>query len=236
MNYLFRGECINYEFCGGKLHTILFLHGWGGNKFSFAKTMELFKKNFNVLSLTMPTTSPTNLVWNLHLFAELVENLLMLHNIQICFVVCHSFGFRVASLMKKNLIKAIVVTGGAGLRTKNIFARIERENKTILSRNSKFKALHQNLASMDYVSLSKINQQTFKNIVNLNTLPCTKFNCPILLFWGKNDTETPLWIAKKVQKINKCKLIVTKGNHFAYLQQNALFNNALLGFFNDIVN
>ena len=54
----------------------------------------------------------------------------------------------------------------------------------------------------------------------------------MLLFWGKNDTETPLFIAKKLKKLNRCNLIVTNGNHFAYLQQSGLFNNLAIRFLN----
>ena len=64
----------------------------------------------------------------------------------------------------------------------------------------------------------------------MNTKKLIKFNFPILLFWGKFDTETPVWIAKNLKKKNHAKLIVVKSNHFAYLNENSYFNNQVLGF------
>mgnify|MGYP003318850578 CR=1 FL=1 len=77
MNYLFKNEIINYDFFNNKKsETILFLHGWGGNKFSFQQTINLLKNQYNILSLTMPTTNPTTSVWNMFDYVELIENIL----------------------------------------------------------------------------------------------------------------------------------------------------------------
>lgn len=232
MNFLFNGESINYDYICGKQNTILFLHGWGGNKHSFKSLISLCKNKFNIIAITLPTTKETNKVWSVPLYATAVESILKSHNITSCDVVCHSFGFRVASLMNKKLINKLIVTGGAGIKSKCIFRRILLENKVILNKNPRFNGKWLNIANNDYLSLSSTNKQSFKNIVNLNTVLCSKFNCKMLLFWGKNDTDTPLFIAKKLKRINKCNLIVTNGNHFAYLQQSALFNNLAIRFLN----
>ena len=97
MNFLFKGEIINYDFFLAdnendehlesknlknvllnfnknnlKNETIVFLHGWGGNKNSFRSTTNLLKHNFNILTITMPTIKPTNLSWTLLDFANLI--------------------------------------------------------------------------------------------------------------------------------------------------------------------
>ena len=46
MNFLFKNEIIDYEFTKHKdSETVLFLHGWGGNKFSFQQTIQHFNDN-----------------------------------------------------------------------------------------------------------------------------------------------------------------------------------------------
>ena len=77
MRYLFKNEIIDYDFFNNTSNqTILFLHGWGGDKFSFSQTINLLKNQFNILTLTMPTTKSTLSVWNMFDYVEMVENLL----------------------------------------------------------------------------------------------------------------------------------------------------------------
>ena len=226
MNVIFHGEIVEYDFIDNKRDkTILFLHGWGGNKNSFIQTQNLLKNDFNIFSLTMPTIEPTNLSWNLFDYQNLILSILKIYNIENVIIICHSFGFRVACLLKDFVtIKAIVVTGGAGLKDNNFLKRISRNQNKILYNNKRFKFLHNDLMSRDYKSLPIINKISFKNIVNFNSKNLSKFDCPLLLFWGKNDKETKLKFAKYLYKKNRAKLIVTKGDHFTYLTDNALFN------------
>ena len=104
MKYLFKNEVVDYDFWFlRKEKTILFLHGWGGNKFSFSQTINLLKKQYNVLSITIPTILPTTCMWNMFDHVKLIENILSLHNIKNPTIVCHSFGFRVAILLNKKI-------------------------------------------------------------------------------------------------------------------------------------
>lgn len=239
--FIFHGELIEYDFfkTNNQTDCILFLHGWGGNKNSFASTINLLKSKQNCLAVTLPTIKQTNLVWSLFDYTNCVLNLLKSFGIKRIKIVCHSFGFRVATLLtfltKQNKllqIKKIVVTGGAGAKNFNIFKKINQNTNICLLKHNKNKILFKKLVSTDYSSLCETNKKTFKNIVNFNTKNLLKFDFPILLFWGKYDKETPVWIAKKIKKINKknSTLIITKCNHFAYLKQNAYFNNLVVNF------
>lgn len=232
MNIIFKQEVIEYEFLDSKKeNTILFLHGWGGNLHSFDKTKNLLKSKFNILSLTLPTTQPTSEIWDLCDYVNLVKTIIVSHDIFSPIIICHSFGFRIATILDKILqIEKIVVIGGAGPKKIGILKKIDQNNTKIISRNKNFQKNFKNLVSADYLSLSPINKETFKNIVNFNTIKLLKFHCPILCFWGENDHETPIWIAKKISKINHSKLIKTDSDHFAYLKKSELFNNSVLEF------
>ncbi len=232
MIYLYKQELIDYDFFDNKSkNTILFLHGWGGNKYSFDDSINLLKNKFNILRITLPTTDPTNSSWTLLDYTEIVELILHLLNIKKVIIICHSFGFRICSILNNKIdIEKLVVTGGAGLKKSNIFLRTIKQNNKILLSQSKYKYLYKKIASSDYRDLSKNNKITFKNIVNFNSKNFIKFACPILLFWGKNDKETPIWMAKVITKKNNAKLITTDGNHFTYLYESALFKNKILEF------
>ena len=104
MKYLFKNEVVDYDFFNTQnKDTILFLHGWGGNKFSFLQTINLLKNKFNILSVTMPTIQPTTSVWNLFDYVTLIENILSLLSLNEVIIICHSFGFRVAMLLNKKI-------------------------------------------------------------------------------------------------------------------------------------
>lgn len=230
MKFLYKSEVIDYDyFFNSRKETILFLHGWGGNKFSFLSTINLLKNKFNILSITLPTINHTKEVWNMQNYCDLVINILALHNIKNPIIICHSFGFRIVLLLNQKIcIKMLVVTGGAGIKKDNIFLHIkQRRNLLKLQQNKNF---FSTIASKDYLELSPTNRQTFKNIVNLNLKNFTNFNCPTLLFWGKLDKDTKLWIAKKVKLKNNAKLIITNSDHFAYLKLNHYFNNEVIKF------
>ncbi len=237
MKFLFKNEVLDYDFFFSQKHsTILFLHGWGGNKFSFQTTINLCKKNFNVLTISFPTTKPTSSVFDLFDYVECVRNILKVHNIHSATLVCHSFGFRIALILKETFtIEKIVATGGAGIKLQNKFKnldKIDKNNTKLWLKNNKVENLFEKTASKDYLELSKVNRKTFKNIVNLNLKFLSKFSCPMLLFWGKKDTATPVKIAKYLSRKNKTKLIITKSNHFAFLDNNTLFNYEVLNFLN----
>jgi len=232
MNFLFKNEVVDYNFFNNKKEdTILFLHGWGGNKFSFSKTLNLLHCNYNILTATIPTIHPTTSVWNLFDYVALIENILALHEIKNPIVICHSFGLRLTMLLNKKIaIKKIVITGGAGIKKENIFIKITKNHNKIMLKSQNFKNFYKKIASPDYLSLSTTNKETFKNIVNLNLKFATKFECPILLFWGKKDIDTPLWIARKIKRENNAILIKVNSNHFAYLNENSKFNHCVLKF------
>ena len=143
MKFLFKNEVVDYDFFNTKnTETILFLHGWGGNKFSFTETINLTKKHFNILSVTLPTIQPSVSVWNMFDYVQLVENILSLHSLDEVIIVCHSFGFRVAMLLNKKIkISKLIVTGGAGLIKENILKKIIKNNNKILINNKNFQHL-----------------------------------------------------------------------------------------------
>lgn len=233
MTYLFHTEKIDYDFfkVSNTSITILFLHGWGGNKNSFTKTFPYIKQKYNILSITLPTISPTNLTWQYDDYINLILTILHVHNIKNLIIVCHSFGFRLACLLNQKItIKKLVVTGGAGIKKSTPILNINNSNNLCLLKQKRFKFLYKEIASKDYFSLSNTNKNTFKNVVNINTKNCLNFNCPILIFWGKNDTETPYKFAKKIAKSNHSKIIKTDGDHFTYLTHNSYFNNVVKEF------
>ncbi len=246
MILLYKGYCVEYEYidCGRK-QTILLLHGWGGNKDSFAKIKKNLKSDFNIISISFPPQNiyqendnpdifeiskdfnPSTIPLDMYDYKNIVLNILQLLNLKSVIIICHSFGFRVALMLTttKIVIEKIIITGGAGIRIKpNFFKKIDTRFHTILLKSHP--EYFDKFASSEYVNLSQIDRQTFKNIVNKNLIKYIKnLRCPAFLFWGKKDTATPIKMFKIIKKFKPqiSYKIIKNGTHFCYLSHSNLF-------------
>ena len=87
-------------------------------------------------------------------------------------------------------------------------------------------ALVQTFGSPDYRALSPEMRKTFVKVISLDlTDRLEQIKAPTLLYWGAQDTETPLWMAQVMQeRIPDAGLVVEEGaGHFAYLEHSAKF-------------
>lgn len=227
MNFMYKTHLIDYDYSFiNSTKTLLLLHGWGGNKDSFIRLKQIFKSQYNILSLTMPPFDDSIVSLDMYDYKQLLLNLLNSLNISSASIVCHSFGMRVSLMLSTCFdIEKIVITGGAGIRLKqNLFQKLTSNFRLIFlpKHPDHFKFF----ASTDYVNLSNINRKTFKNIVNKDLTNYIKFiKCPTLLFWGKKDTATPIKMFKIFKKLkpNIEYKIINLGTHFCYLEHYELF-------------
>ncbi len=91
----------------------------------------------------------------------------------------------------------------------------------------------QNAGSADYRALSKLMKQTFIKVVNEDLTPLLKnINESALLVWGSEDSETPLYMAKTMERlIPDAGLVVFNGaGHFSYLDEFHRFMAVLKSF------
>ena len=82
--------------------------------------------------------------------------------------------------------------------------------------------LRNRYGSPDYIRLNENMRRTFVKVISLDLrdrLPSVRQ--PTLLIWGGADTETPLWMARVMEKnIPDAGLVIFEGgDHFAYLKQ-----------------
>ena len=234
MNYIKKYKSDDY---------VIFLHGWGGNKYSFYNLYNyLYSYNMSVISVDLSgfgDNPPLEKIYTIYDYANDLKNFLKTNNLDNFCVVCHSFGARLLPLIYDDFnIKKIVITGGAGLKekfsiskTKNI---LEYKFKKFLCHKFGLdKKILAKYGSDDYKSLDNNMKQTFINIVNtpLNR-EYKKIKSPTLLFWGKDDKITPLYMAKKFNKlIQNSQLIIVEGGHFCYIENDFVFCNKVLDFF-----
>lgn len=214
--------------------AIIFLHGWGGGYESFLSAAGALCTRFVTVNVSffnemevMPLT--------LNDYVEFVKSIVIrLKTEQKCSyvtVVGHSFGGRVGiRLASENMIDRLILTDSAGLKPRRGFKYLFRRIKRLIFKIFKLNVL---VGSPDFIALKGARRQTFINIVNTyqdNEL--TKINIPVLLFWGGQDKDTPLYMARKIKrKVKDSALIVVKnGGHFAYLDDYKQFIAAVNSF------
>ena len=202
--------------------TVLFLHGWGCN-ISYMLPLSNIK-NANALIIDLPgegNNKPLNTSLTLLDYEKIIINFLKENNFDITYIVGHSFGSKLASVLSNKLkVKGLV------LISSSIFHKVRGPRYylkvfcyKIIKHFACFKKIYMKMGSKDYVNLSIPMKQTMSNIINFNVKSYLKeINCPTLLISSNEDDITPLSIAKRIKKyIKDCEIIMINGDHFAYL-------------------
>ena len=132
----------------------------------------------------------------------------------------------------------MLLVGCAGMKPKRgvryyfkvlAFKTLKRISPSMARRNFK------KFASSDYAKLSPTMRESFKKIVNENLERCAeKVSSPCLLVFGKEDRETPLYMARKLNgKIKGSGLVIMNGcGHFCFTENPFYFNALAEEFFN----
>lgn len=231
MEIIFKDTKINFEVFGESNEIFVFLHGWGANS-SFmtplAKVVGIGKTCVLIDFPPFGNSSEPQEPWKLDDYVNLTAEILNKVSNSIgknCFVsaiFAHSFGGRVAIKgisNKKFESRRLILLSSAGIRPKFSFKTKFRILQYKFYKKIGSKKANE-FGSPDYKVLSPVMKQTFKSIVSEDlSKEARKITAKTLIVFGKDDKETPPYMAKKLSKlIPKSKLfLLEKAGHFAYL-------------------
>ena len=222
--------------------VLLFLHGWGCDGSVFAPVI------YNLSGVTaicvdlwgFGKSQRLNKAWGVVDYCNELKNFCDANGLANFCIVAHSFGGRVALAFASkypSLVNKLVITGGAGLRRLSIKRAFKVACFKALKLLKKWRLYKGKLpsGSADYRVLDDVMKQTFVKVVRQDLSHYARqIVCPTLLIWGKNDTETPMWMAKKFNRLIKGSALVTlQGGHFAFLQQPVAFAMIVDSFLED---
>ena len=228
------GGVINYKIVGDGINVV-FLHGWGGNASAFLFVAERLKSfcrsivvDFNGFGDTPEPDRP----YSVGDYAGEVLSVLEKEGVKKAIIVGHSFGGRVALEIAgkfPDAVNGLVLVDSAGLKPRR---KPSYYIKILLHKFLKKLGFRGLQGSRDYRVLSFIMKETFKKVVSYDqTYLLEHINTPTLILWGKNDKETPLYMANKLEKkIKDSKLILLEGGHYAYVEDLANFVKILSAF------
>ena len=145
-------------------------------------------------------------------------------------VIAHSFGGRIAikaASEDKSAFNKIVLTGAAGLKPK--FSLKKTTKKQVFSLLKRFIGKEKliNFYSAEYRNLSPVMKESFIKIVNEHLDDKLKsIENEVLIIFGANDKETPLYMAKRLKRgIKNGKYAVIDGaGHFCFIEKPNKFN------------
>jgi len=236
---------IDFDYIKGSKKVLFFLHGWGGDKNSFSMVKNHITVDCSMVFVSFSgfglSPQPHRAFYVDDYVEELMDLVLNLNIKSKITFVCHSFGARVAiKFFNKypDFVESLFIVDGAGIKPRRglkYYTKInkyKRIKKQVLKGKKDKKELDK-YGSADYKSLSGVMRQTLINVVNEDLKKYIKnINVDTLLFWGKNDKDTPLYMAKKMKKwIRKSELILVKNAaHFSYLDNYAFFIRVLNAF------
>lgn len=240
-----KGAELYYELHGDGENTILMLHGWGGKCESFLPLIRDLSGSARIAAVDFPghARSPEpKEPWSVTEYTALIYAFIEKILGGRCDIVAHSFGCRVSILLAAQhpeCVNRMVLTGAAGIRPAatedkkkkaSAYQRMKKlcdnrvtrgvlGDKTVDGMREK---LIQKYGSPDYKALSPNMRMTFNRVIAQDLSGYLKdIHASTLLVWGRDDTETPLWMGQQMEKeIPDAGLVVLEGTgHFAYLDQ-----------------
>ena len=239
--FTYNGIRLHYEDCG-EGHPILLLHGWGCNATTFNAIRPFLEARFRVLTVDFAgfgqSDEPSE-VWGVEEYTRSIEALAQAEDVENPILIGHSFGGRVSIVYSsRNKVQKVMLVDAAGVKPKRslnyyrkvyTFKLIKKLLPLFVGKARAEKIIEQRRAkagSSDYSQASPKMRAILSKVVNedlCHLMP--KIVAPTLLFWGENDTATPLADAKKMEKLipDAGLVTVTGAGHFAFLENTPLF-------------
>jgi len=219
----YRGESLelSYKLINpSKSEAILFLHGWGSNKEIMAQAFGSNLKEFKHIYLDMPgfgASGNENLILTTKDYANIVKLFLESIGVEPKIVAGHSFGGKVATLLNP---KCLVLISSAGILVPKPFKVRVKIAIFKLLKPFGIAKIRKFFVSSDAKEMNQVMYETFKNVVDEEFEDNFKnYQGKALLFWGKEDTATPLWTGEKINSLIKnSKLFPLSGDHYFFLQ------------------
>ena len=204
-------DIVNQE----KEKNIIFLHGWGSNK----EIMKCFSENFadyKHIYIDMPGfgKSQNKYVLSTFDYAKIIDEFLKNIGISKDIIIGHSFGGKVATLLKPDLLVLLASAGIIMPKPLSVKLKIKTYKLLKTFRLSKFREF---FVSADAKGMSENMYETFKLVVDEDFSDVFKnYKGEVLIFGGNEDSAVPAEAVKKQGKLLNSKITMLDGNHYFF--------------------
>ena len=248
-----KGLDINY-IVEGEGEPVIVLHGWGANINTVLPIVNILKDRYKVYALDLPgfgeSEEPKEPISSFE-YAKIVKDFIVDEGIEKASFIGHSFGGKLSIIMGSkypDMVNKIVLIDSAGLIPKRgidyyvkvySFKSLRFIYKNFffwLKDDKRMERFYKKFGSTDYRDSSGVMRKILVIVVNENLKDLLKdIKAPTLIIWGDEDTDTPLYMAKTMEKeIKDSGLVVLEGaGHYSYLDDyytfRAVINAFLMG-------
>ncbi len=234
--FKFNDVDIFYEVYGKEDGAVnIFLHGWGQSGECFNEVISSLE-DFHNITVDFPPFGKSGKPcdWTIFSYANMLISLCEALNIKKCNLIGHSFGGRVAiivSALRKDLVNKLVLVDSAGMKPKR---KLSYYMRIYTYKTLKYFGFYLNNAgSSDYAKLDVDMKKTFSSIVNTHLEEyCPQIEAQTLIVFGKDDKETPVYMAKRLNKLikNSHLELLEHAGHFCFFDRGLKFRQLLYGF------
>ena len=239
--FTYNGVKLHYTDCG-QGHPLLLLHGWGCTTTTFNTIRPFLEERMRVITVDFAgfgQSDEPREVWGVEEYTRSIEALAEHEGVENPILVGHSFGGRVSIVYaSRNKTQKVILVDAAGVKPRRTFAYyrkvysfklMKRLARIFLGKRRAEEWADRRRAkvgSSDYSNASPMMRAILSKCVNedlCHLMP--KIEASTLLFWGENDTATPVADAKKMEGlIPDAGLVTVAGaGHFSFLENTPLF-------------
>ena len=211
---------LSYEIINpNQKESVLILHGWGSNKEIMKQAFSKELKAYKHIYLDMPGfgASSNDMILTTKDYAEIVNLFLAELKSKPKIVMGHSFGGKVATLLKTPYLILLSSAGVVTVKPWSIKVKIATFK---FLKPLGFSKIRELFIAPDAKNMSHEMYETFKNVVDEDFEPeFKKSQSRALCFWGIDDTATPLYTGEKIAGlIEDSKFYPLDGDHFFFLK------------------
>jgi pimeloyl-ACP methyl ester carboxylesterase len=227
INYIDEGEGDN----------VLLLHGWGANIETMLPIAKALKDRYRVLAIDLPgfglSDSP-KIPWNSFNYADIVKKFIDILSLKDINLIGHSHGGRVSIILSskyKDMVKKLILIDSAGLISKKnvkyyykvLKYKLYKKVYFFINKNneSKLEKFYKKFGSQDYQNAGNtVMRETLVKVLHDNIENrLSMIKVPTLIIWGENDTDTPIYMAEKLNKkiADSALIVLEKAGHYSYL-------------------
>ena len=202
------------------------------SKEAFTAQIDYFSRFYRVTAidfLGFGNSAPLTSAYSVGDYAEWAKKVVVALGLEKPHIIAHSFGCRVAVKMvgmDNDAFDRVVLTGAAGIIQKRGFVYRVKVKAYRVCKKFAPKFAERRFGSKEYRTLSPLQRESYKKIVNEDLRMCARaVKNRTLIVQGKADTVTPLESAQiYMQNLPCARMKLIDGGHFAFVENPLTFN------------
>lgn len=221
--------------------TLLFVHGWGADKYNLQGIYSSLQHDFRIVSVDLPgfgeSDNPHDTIGSIE-YADYINEFVKKTGIKQVIYIGHSFGGKIGiitSVKYPELIEKLVLIDSTGIRARRYpawyfkvysFKIMKFFLQNVIKSEDSVLKLKERFGSVDYKNAGVMRDIMVKNVSEDFTDYLTEISCPVFIYWGEKDGDTPLWMAKKMNRLiqDSGLYVVKNGGHFSFLDDNRIIS------------